>query len=112
MKIQQISQNITPFAGISFINEEFKTSGLNQLIDNHLGIRPSTRGYRYSDIIRNYNHLFYCGGDCAEDIQQHLGKDLSSIPGNRVCSADTLLRGIKELTVENETFVSRQGKTL
>ena len=42
MKIQQISQNITPFAGISFINEEFKTSGLNQLIDNHLGIRPST----------------------------------------------------------------------
>ena len=111
MKIQQISQNITPFAGISFINEEFKTSGLNQLIDNHLGIRPSTRGYRYSDIIRNYNHLFYCGGDCAEDIQQHLGKDLNSIPGNRVCSADTLLRGIKELTVENETFVSRQGKT-
>lgn len=111
MKIQHFSQNITPFAGIFFVNEVFETSGLNQLIDSQLGMRTSTCGYRYSDIIRNYNNIFYCGGDCAEDIQSHIRQDLKNIPGNRVCSADTLLRGIKELATESETFVSKSQKS-
>lgn len=36
MKLQKVSQTITPFAGISFIHEEFNKSGLSDLIDNHL----------------------------------------------------------------------------
>ncbi len=34
MKLQKVSQTITPFAGISFIHEEFNKSGLSDLIDN------------------------------------------------------------------------------
>ena len=37
MGLQKVSQTITPFAGISFIHEEFNKSGLSDLIDNHLG---------------------------------------------------------------------------
>ncbi|WP_129595602.1 hypothetical protein [Seramator thermalis] len=37
MKVQKVSQTITPFAGISFIHEEFNKSGPSDLIDNHLG---------------------------------------------------------------------------
>jgi hypothetical protein len=33
------------------------------------------------------------------------------IPGNEVHSADTLLRGIKELAVRNTTTVSESGKS-
>ena len=79
--------------------------------ENKLGYRPSTKEYQYSDIISNYNNIFYCGDDCAEDIQQHLRPTPEAIPDNKACSADTLLRGISELATENKVFVSRQGKS-
>jgi hypothetical protein len=40
--------------------------------------------------------IFLCGGECAEDIQEHLRTTLENISGNEVPSADTLLRGIYE----------------
>ncbi len=85
--------------------------GISQLIDNELGTRVKTVGFSYSDIIRNQFNIFYSGGDCAEDIQTHLGKHLKSIPSNHVPSADTILRGIKELSTQNTSFTSNQGKT-
>ena len=111
VKVQKISTNVSPFAGISFVNNEFNTCGLTQLIDNELGARVKTVGYSYSDIIRNVTNVFCSGGSCAEDIQTHLGKHLSSIPNNDVPSADTILRGIKELSVPNSSYKSKQGIT-
>ncbi|NIA09732.1 MAG: IS1380 family transposase [Nitrospiraceae bacterium] len=111
MKVQKISTNVSPFAGISFVNNSFNETGISQLIDNELGARVKTVGFSYSDIIKNQFNIFYSGGDCAEDIQTHLGKHLKSIPGNHVPSADTILRGIKELSTQNARFTSNQGKT-
>lgn len=108
MKLQKKSTNISPFAGISFINNEFKTSGMSQLIDKELGVRVKTIGYTYSDILKNLFNVFYSGGNCAEDIQSHLGNHLKSIPENQVPSADTILRGIKELSTSNSVFTSEQ----
>jgi hypothetical protein len=48
--------------------------------------------------VRNLFNIFFCGGDCAEDIQTHLREALENIPGNSVPSADTLLRGKKVRT--------------
>jgi hypothetical protein len=100
-KVIKLSQNTTPFAGISFINAEFTNCGLSQLIDNELGVRGSGTGYSYSEIFRTWNNIFFCGGECAEDIQVHLRDALQQIPDNVVPAPDTLLRGIKELAVEN-----------
>jgi len=111
MKVQKISSNVSPFAGISFVNNSFNETGISQLIDNELGTRVKTVGFSYSDIIKTQFNIFYSGGDCAEDIQTHLGKHLKSIPGNHVPSADTILRGIKELSTQNTGFTSNQGKT-
>jgi hypothetical protein len=108
-KIQKASQRITPFAGISFINSEFNRCGLSQLIDKELGLRTLT-GYRYSDIFRSWFDIFFCGGDVAEDTEQHLRPTLESIPDNKIPSPDTILRGIKELAVENTRVVSSSGK--
>jgi len=102
---------MSSFAGISFVNNSFNETGISQLIDKELGARVKTVGFSYSDIIRNQFNVFYSGGDCAEDIQTHLGKHLKSIPGNHVPSADTILRGIKELSTQNASFTSNQGKT-
>ena len=56
-------------------------------------------------------NIFYCGGQCMEDVQTHLRLALESIPDNRVPSADTLLRGIKELATENTEIVTSSGKS-
>jgi len=78
-----------------------------QLVDSELGDRVKTVDFSYGDIIKNLCNVFYSGGDCAEDIQTHLGKHLKSIPGNSVPSADTILRGIKEVATKNSTFESK-----
>lgn len=102
IKVQQKSQSITPFGGISYIHEEFTRCGLSNLIDHELGQRTLT-GYQYSDIFRIWFSIFFCGGDVAEDVADHLRPTLENIPLNEVPSADTLLRGIKELATDNTT---------
>lgn len=109
MKLQKVSQTITPFAGISFIHEEFNKSGLSNLIDNHLGTGNMT-GYQYGELFRTRFEVFFCGGEVAEDVQEHLRSTLEDIPGNRVAGPDTLLRAIKELATENTTITSSNGK--
>ena len=64
----------------------------------------------YSEIFSSWFSVFFSGGDVAEDITCHLRESLSTIPGNRVPSADTLLRGIKELSTKNDTVTSTSGK--
>lgn len=109
MKLQKVSQTITPFAGISFVHEEFKKSGLFNLIDNHLGIRNVT-GYQYGELFRTWFDVFFCGGEVAEDVQQHLRSTLENIPENKVASPDTLLRLLTELSTENTLVTSTSGK--
>jgi hypothetical protein len=60
-----------------------------------LGIRTLT-AYRYSGIFRSRFDIFFCGGDVAEDMEQHLRPTLESIPGNKVSGPDTLLRCLQK----------------
>ena len=108
-KIQKISKNITPFAGVFYVNEQFNRSGLSKLIDKQLGKRSSTKDYSYSNLIGNFFNLFLCGGECAEDIQQHFRPTLEQIPNNKVASADTLLRVFNELATDNTTIISSKN---
>jgi hypothetical protein len=109
-KVQKISKQITPFAGIHFVNEEFNSCGLRDLIDRQLGSRNSTMGYTYGNLIGNMFNLRLCGGECAEDIQVHFRKALEMIPDNKVASADTQLRLFSELAVKNTKVISTSDK--
>jgi len=109
MKLQKVSQTITPFAGISFVHEEFNKSGLSNLIDNYLGVRNTT-GYQYGELFRTWFEVFFCGGEVAEDVQKHLRSTLKNIPDNNVASPDTLLRVLTELATENTIVTSTSGK--
>jgi hypothetical protein len=109
-KVVKFSQNITPFGGISYVNTEFNNCGLSRLIDDELGIRGSGTGYSHSEIFRTWSNLFFCGGECAEDVQVHLGGTLKQIPDNKVPGSDTLLREIKSLATQNTEIISSSGK--
>ena len=54
--------------------------------------------------------VYFCGGSCVEDVTSHLMRQLSYHPTLRTCSSDTILRAIKELTQENISYTSDQGK--
>jgi hypothetical protein len=109
MKIQNFKTAVNPFSGISLVNHYFNKSGLAQLVDNELGIRTVRVGFQYSEIFRNLTNVFLSGGDVIEDINNHLGEHLKSIPHNNVPSADTVLRAIKELTTKNTVYISDKG---
>jgi hypothetical protein len=106
IKVQKLNGQVSPFAGISFVDALFNQSGLSKLIDTELGMRVQTIGYQYSEIIRNLANVFISGGDCIEDVSTHLKHHLKAIPNNQVPSPDTILRGLTELSVENTQFIS------
>jgi hypothetical protein len=105
MHTTKSAEKITPFGGLNFCLKSFHDSGLAGLIDRHLGPRVQTVGFSYSDIIANQLAVFFAGGDCAEDINEHLRGPASPIKGLSVCSADTLLRGVKQLACDSQELV-------
>jgi len=108
MKLQKVSQSVSSFAGISFVHEEFNKCGLLQLIDEQLGKRNAW-GYGHGELFRTWFEIFFCGGEVAEDVQEHLRSTLESIPGNQVAAPDTLLRELKGLATEDTIVTSSSG---
>ncbi len=86
-------------------------SNLSSVIDSTLGMRCRLYGYQYSEIIRSLMSVYFCGGSCIEDVTTHLVYHLSLPPTLRTCSADTILRAIKELPQDNISYTSDTGKT-
>ena len=100
VKVAIKSEKLTPFGEIFSIMEQFD-SRLSSVIDSALGLRCKRYGYQYSEIIRSLMSVYFCGGSCIEDVTTHLMSHLSLHPTLRTCSADTILRAIKELTQDN-----------
>ena len=110
-KVQIKSEQLTPFGGIFSIMEQFD-SMLSPIIDRTLGQRcRSIIGYKYSEIVRSLMSVYFCGGSCVEDVTSHLMRHLSCHPMLRTCSSDTILIAIRELTQDNISYTSDQGKT-
>ena len=109
-KVAIKSEKLSPFGGIFSIMEQFD-SNLSSVIDSTLGMRCRLYGYQYSEIIRSLMSVYFCGGSCIEDVTTHLMSHLSLHPTLRTCSADTILRAIKELTQDNISYTSDTGKT-
>lgn len=109
-KIQIKSEKITPFGGIFPIMDEFNRV-LSGIVDSTLGFRCKLFGYQYSEIIRSLMCVYFCGGTCIEDLSKHLIPCVSQHPKLRTCSSDTILRAIEELTEDNISYTSDNGKT-
>jgi len=84
---------------------------LSRTIDSTLGLRSKVYGYQYSEIIRSLMCVYFCGGSCVEDVTSHHMETLCLHPHLRTCSADTILRAIRELTTPNLTYRSDSGKS-
>jgi hypothetical protein len=106
MKITYSNSKIKSFGGINFADLIISKSNVYQTIAQSLGNRGLRSEYKFSDLFRSYFLLTLCGGECAEDITEHLRGELDQVKDYNVCSADTLLRMQKEISTEKETFIS------
>ena len=94
---------------LNYISEIFNNLEFSCLIEKHLGTRPLQAEFSYTDIIKNLWLLFLAGGDCAEDIEEHLKSDLLQIPNLKVCSPDTIGRILKHLSQQKQVHISDSG---
>ena len=109
-KINIKSERITPFGGIFQVREQFSRY-VGPVIDEVLGLRCASFGYQYSEIVGSLSSVYFCGGDCVEDVTSHLMPHLSLHPTLRTCSSDTILRAISELATANTTYTSDTGRS-
>ena len=109
-KVQIKSEKITPFGGIFHVRELYSRY-VGPVIDKVLGFRCTSFGYQYGEIVGSLSSVYFCGGDCVEDVTSHLMPHLSLHPTLRTCSSDTILRAISELATGNTTYTSDTGKS-
>ena len=79
-KVQIKSEKVTPFGGIFHVRELFSRY-MAPIIDKVLGLRCASYGYQYSEIVGSLSSVYFCGGDCVEDVTSHLNNLLKKMMG-------------------------------
>lgn len=111
MQVTYSNSDIKIFGGLNFVDYIINNHAIYETTTQVLGNRGDRAEYSYADMLRTLLSLVICGGECAEDITQHLRTELQQLKGFKVCSADTLLRMQKELATEKEICVSKADIT-
>jgi len=103
------SPTISPFGGINFVIKEVIDLKVNHLLKNHLPELPPQSKYNWFDIIMSYWSVFFCGGDCAEDLSINLKEGISDNPFIKIPSPDRVLNRIKSLSEPASFFTAKRG---
>src|SRR5690606_40723360 len=106
------SKNISAFGGINFVIEEFDKQGLGKLLKERLPVLGSQSLYDWRDILYSYWSVFFCGGDCAEDLSGNFKPSLSQSPVLKVPSPDRVLNRLKEIAVPAQHYSTSRGNFL
>ena len=108
-KVQIKNEKYMPYGGIYFVIGEFLRQ-MAPVIDGYLGLRSTLIGYQYSEISLAMLCNFCCGGDRTEDIYR-VHDMIEQKPGLRICSPDTVLRAMTELSVEDMSTRPRAARS-
>ncbi|GAB1855965.1 hypothetical protein MHTCC0001_08000 [Flavobacteriaceae bacterium MHTCC 0001] len=111
MKILK-SSHISPFGGLNFVLDEFDKNKIGQIINDTLPqLSPQSR-YDWRDILYSYWSVFFCGGDCAEDLSLNFKPSLSQSPFLNVPSPDRVLNRLKEIAEPAHYYATPRGRFL
>ena len=81
-KVSIKSEKITPFGGIFHVREHFSRF-VGPVIDKVMGLRCTSFGYQYSEIVGSLSSVYFCGGDCAEEQWLRMGKAAKVLHGRK-----------------------------
>ena len=100
--VQVISERTQRFGGLNLIFQSKEYKKILEPCDNELGVRsPSGGGYSYSEVINALFLSVLSGGTCVEDVNL-LVPELSQSPHIKAPSADSVLRTLEKLSVDDE----------
>jgi hypothetical protein len=108
MKILKSSE-ITSFGGLNFVLEEFNNLVINRFIDTQFPSLSAQSKYCWKDILYCFWSVFFCGGECAEDISNNLKPALKTSPYIKLPSPDRILNRLKELA-EPDSYHTLAGR--
>lgn len=108
MKIQKSSE-LSAFGGINFVFEFLEANRIGNLIESNLPELGNQSQYSWKDIIYSLMSIYMCGGDCIEDLKDHLKPHFVKNPFVKMPSPDTVLRRIGELSRPSNTVRTERG---
>ena len=109
MKILK-SSAISSFGGLNFVLEEILNKDIDKILEANLPKLSVQCKYSWKDIFFSYWSIFFCGGDCAEDISGNLGHVFKGNPYIGAPSPDRLLDRLKELSIPSTIFKKNRSE--
>lgn len=106
------STHVNPFGGINFVIKALNDQKIPDLLDKHLPSLPSQCKYNWKDILYSFWSIYFCGGDCIEDLGINLKSHLNDNPYFKVPSPDRVLDRFKELALPIDIFSLPRGVSL
>lgn len=103
------SSHISPFGGLNFVLKEFETLNLGNLLNENLPCLPVQSKYQWKDILYSFWSIYFCGGDCIEDLSGNFNHHLRQNPFLKIPSPDRVLERFKKLSFPKENFSVPRG---
>ena len=100
---------ISAFGGINFVFEQLNKLGICHLLSSHLPALGKPSRYSWSDIFNSLLSVYFCGGDCIEDLQTHLRPHFKANPFVDLPSSDTVLRRLSQLSSPEQHCYTKRG---
>ncbi len=111
MKLLKSTQ-ISPFGGLNFVLEEFENKNIGHLLKEHLPLLANQCQYSWKDILYSFWSIYFCGGDCIEDLEGNFHHHLKGNYFIKVPSPDRVLDRFKELSKDKVLLKSPRGKSI
>lgn len=106
------SQSVSSFGGINFVLDTFDKLRLGKFLTDNLPKLSTQSKYSWRDILYSYWSVFFCGGDCAEDLTINLKPAFNSHPTLKLPSPDRVLERIKSLSKTRQELKAPRGKAI
>jgi len=100
---------VSAFGGLNFVIKEALDLKINELLNSTLPVLPKQCKYNWFDIIMSYWSVFFCGGDCAEDLAINLKQGFQNNPFINIPSPDRVLHRVKSLSDTPRYFKTKRG---
>lgn len=108
MKIQKSSE-LSAFGGINFVLEFLEANQIGNLIERNLPKLGEQSQYKWKDLVYSLMSIYMCGGDCIEDLKDHLKPHFVKNPFLKIPSPDTVLRRLGQLSQPNKVCKTERG---
>jgi hypothetical protein len=82
------SKALSPFGGLNFVLEELDIKNIGRTFNKNLPKLNKQSQYDWRDLIYSYFSIYFCGGDCAEDLASNFRPSLTQLPFLKVPSPD------------------------